>query len=200
MAHTRFIELAPFALLVLGACSLTPATQSARSQQVHAAAPQRVLAPAAPSGTPEPPDAGAPTQAPAVPTLPTSNSPGEPPVPVAAPAPPGSANTESVKPSDTFESPYLWFCMHWLHMEFDSIDCFTTLKECRAEQRVQHGPVPVPCHAQRGIVWCTLVSHPSDGERNQRCFGYPEYCQNYRAYVAGNGLEASECTEVRTKK
>ena len=85
--------------------------------------------------------------------------------------------------------------MHWLHLQYDSIDCFMTLKECRAERRMKDGPVPIDCHAQRGIVWCTLLP---DGD--QRCFGYPEYCQNYRAYVAGNGLESSECTEVRTKR
>lgn len=200
MSHPRSTELAPYALLVLGACSLTPATRSAGAQQVHGAAPQRTLAPAAPSERPEPPDAGTPTPTPPASTPPASASPGETPAPTATAAPPSSANTESVKPSVTFESPYLWFCMHWLHLEFDSIDCFTTLKECRAEQRVQDGPIPVPCHAQRGVVWCTLVSDPSDAEGNQRCFGYPEYCQNYRAYVAGNGLETSECTEVRTKK
>ena len=84
--------------------------------------------------------------------------------------------------------------MHWLHLADDSIDCFTTLKECRAERREKDGPVVRECQAQKGVAWCTMVG------RKQRCFGYPHFCAEFRAYAAGMGGESSQCTEVLTKK
>jgi hypothetical protein len=89
--------------------------------------------------------------------------------------------------------------MHWLHLADDSIDCFTTLKECRAERRGKDGPVPVGCHAQKGSAWCTQVPDQPGIQPAQRCFGFPEYCARFRVYLARNGVESTNCSEVLSK-
>ena len=90
--------------------------------------------------------------------------------------------------------------MYWAHLHQSSIDCFSTLKQCWQARREVEGIVLRPCRSQRQSAWCTEVQFPSGSEAPQmRCFGFEQLCEYYRSYVMGNGLDTSDCAEVRTK-
>lgn len=135
-----------------------------------------------------------------------------PPAPVAskdaAPAPaskgPESASTESAnkvqRPSPSFESPDLWYCLGWVHGSFSTEDCYPSYEECRAQPVPPERVVWKDCLSQKQRAWCTEpYDSPPNRGANVRCFGRRENCEMYRSQVGGNGNETSECAKVPTK-
>jgi len=175
-------------LLLLGsACSPTPTPRSASS------------APSASARTK--PTATAPTEAPtATAHAPEQKTGAEPQAPSEEGDSSEMSSGHTVPRSADFKSPTLWYCMYWAHLRQSSSDCFSTLKQCWQARREVEGVMLRPCMSQKKSAWCTEVQFPSGSEASRvRCFGAEGFCEDYRSYVTGNGLDTSECTEVRTQ-
>jgi len=123
--------------------------------------------------------------------------------PIAESPEPAGAPTASTRerPPPSFKSPYLWYCLSWIHGPFYTEDCYPSYKECRAEPVTDEQVVVKNCLAQKQSVWCTeRYDAGSEGKTPVHCFGRLDICEMYRAYVGGNGTATSDCAEVATKK
>jgi hypothetical protein len=197
-------------LLLATACAAVPPAKPASERSI--ASSTSLVASAAPSATPavpaqklEVPANSSPTSASSANIEAGASAPASPPSsqpPSQAPATPTAAESNTVPPPFKSKRPTFWYCYIWAHLRFTTQDCFDTIKECRANIPKGEGMVLRPCMAQKKPSWCTEPHHvPEDSKeaRSEKCFGSADDCEQYRAYVQGNGLESTPCVEVAAK-
>lgn len=139
---------------------------------------------------PPPPVVAAPAidAAPAAPTEPLAA-----PEPEAEPVDAGAAPEPLVNPADgvpraTFQ------CFAWIHGPEFSTDCYRTAEKCEVARKTMAAGArqTAPCKTVTG------ASCASAGRRKMRkeehCFGDAANCERYRAFVTGNGLDVTACT------
>lgn len=105
---------------------------------------------------------------------------------VVAPAPPIDAASAL---ADTFH------CFAWIHGPQFSTDCYRSAALCETERKaMEAGARPTrPCEqVQRAS--CTMVGRRKM-KKEERCFGDQNNCERYRAFVTGNGLDVTACSE-----
>lgn len=145
--------------------------------------------PAAPPPAPAPVVVAA-TPADAVPAPPTE--------PLAAPDPEpvdaGPASEPLVNPAGDAGPRATFHCFAWVHGPQFSTDCYRTAAKCEtARKAMEDGARPTqPCEQVVGAS-CTSVGRRKM-KKEERCFGDPNNCERYRAYVTGNGLDVTACT------
>ncbi len=144
--------------------------------------------PAAPPPTPPAAVAAAPAidAAPASPTEPLAPPDVE---PETAPAPEPLVDPSAPGTRDTFH------CFAWVHGPEFSTDCYRSAALCETERTsMEAGARPTrPCETVRGAS-CTKVGRRKM-KKEERCFGDPNNCERYRAFVTGNGLDVTACSE-----
>jgi hypothetical protein len=86
-------------------------------------------------------------------------------------------------------------CFAWIHGEEFSTDCYRTAAKCETERKaMEAGARPTrPCETIAGAS-CTMVGRRKM-KKEERCFGDPNNCERYRAFVTGNGLDVTACTD-----
>jgi hypothetical protein len=85
-------------------------------------------------------------------------------------------------------------CFAWVHGPQFSTDCYRTAALCETERKsMEDGARPTrPCEKVTGAS-CTMVGRRKM-KKQERCFGDPNNCERYRAFVTGNGLDVTACT------
>ena len=85
-------------------------------------------------------------------------------------------------------------CFSWIHGPDFSTDCYRTAAKCESERKaMEAGARPTrPCEKVAGAS-CTMVGRRKM-KKEERCFGNPNNCERYRAFVTGNGLDVTACT------
>jgi len=178
------------ALVLLGsACMPAPAPRSASPVQAVSAPPKQAAAARTDAPSTTAPGHEQETETDAGPQAPSEEVDS-----------PETSSGHTVPRSADVKSPTLWYCMYWAHLRQSSSDCFSTLKQCWQARREVEGVMLRQCRSQKESAWCTEVQFPSGSEAPQvRCFGAEGFCDDYRSYLTGNGLDTSECAEVRTQ-
>ena len=141
--------------------------------------------PAAPPPAPPPVVVAAPPidAAPTPPTEPLA-------APEAEPVDAAPAPEPLVKPGT--EARATFHCFAWIHgAEF----CYRTAAKCETERKATADGARQtrPCETVAGAS-CTSVGRRKM-KKEERCFGDPNNCERYRAFVIGNGLDVTACTD-----
>ena len=125
----------------------------------------------------------------AVPTPPTEPLASPDPEPVDA----GIAPEPLVNPTAGTRAEF--HCFAWIHGAEFSTDCYRTAATCETERKaMEAGARPTrPCEKVTGAS-CTMVGRRKM-KKEERCFGDPNNCGRYRAFVTGNGLDVTPCTD-----
>ena len=86
-------------------------------------------------------------------------------------------------------------CFSWVHGSDSSTDCYRDVAACeRARNRMADGARPTTDCAERAGGACTRISRGAiEVAEPERCFGSAANCERYRAFVAGNGIDATRC-------
>ncbi len=142
--------------------------------------------PAAPPPAPPPVIVAAPPSAPTPPTEPLATPEADPVDAAVAPEP-------LVNPVTGTRAEF--HCFAWVHGEEFSTDCYRAAAKCETERKaMEAGARPTrPCEQVAGAS-CTMVGRRKM-KKEERCFGDPNNCERYRAFVTGNGLDVTACTD-----
>jgi len=117
--------------------------------------------------------------------------------PLAAPEPEvidAGAPEPLVNPATDSGPRATFHCFNWIHGPEFSTDCYRTAETCEVERKsMEAGARPTqPCKTVTGAS-CTMVGRRKM-KKEERCFGDANNCERYRAFVTGNGLDVTACT------
>jgi hypothetical protein len=92
------------------------------------------------------------------------------------------------------EARATFHCFSWIHGPEFSTDCYRDAAKCETERKAMEDGARQTraCQAVAGAS-CTSVGRRKM-KKEERCFGNANNCERYRAFVTGNGLDVTACT------